>query len=139
MLNIDPGSEFGARVLRRLRDEQIIWLTTVRADGTPQPSPVWFYWHEEGMLIYSQPNTPKLRNIGANPTVALHFNSDADGGDIVVLTGAARIDQPVPSEVAAAYIDKYREGIQSLNSTPESFARSYSVAIIVTPTAVRGF
>lgn len=39
---IDLTTEYGARVARRLQDEQVIWLTTVGRDGTPQPNPVWF-------------------------------------------------------------------------------------------------
>jgi len=54
---IDLSTDFGARVARRLDDEIMIWLTTVRADGTPQPSPVWFLWIDQSILIYSQPNT----------------------------------------------------------------------------------
>ncbi|MFQ5612516.1 MAG: hypothetical protein ACE5H9_10325 [Anaerolineae bacterium] len=42
MFEIDLSTEFGLRVARRLREERIIWLTTLRADQTPQPSPVWF-------------------------------------------------------------------------------------------------
>lgn len=44
----DADSEFGQRVRARLRDEQVIWFTTVGADGTPQPNPVWFIWQGPG-------------------------------------------------------------------------------------------
>jgi Pyridoxamine 5'-phosphate oxidase len=39
---IDPSTDFGARVARRLREEETMWLTTVRTDGTPQPTLIWF-------------------------------------------------------------------------------------------------
>lgn len=39
---LDLDSPAGAKADRRLRSEQILWLTTVRADGQPQSSPVWF-------------------------------------------------------------------------------------------------
>ena len=48
---IDPDTEFGARVERRLREDVIGWLVTVSADGTPQPNPVWFVWDGETALI----------------------------------------------------------------------------------------
>ncbi len=32
----------GARAERRLREEEIAWLTTVRSDAQPQSVPVWF-------------------------------------------------------------------------------------------------
>jgi predicted pyridoxine 5'-phosphate oxidase superfamily flavin-nucleotide-binding protein len=38
----DSGTAFGERVRRRLREEQVIWITTVGKDGTPQPNPVGF-------------------------------------------------------------------------------------------------
>ncbi len=41
-ITIERSSEFGARVLRRLEEEQIIWLTTGGKDGAPQPNPVRF-------------------------------------------------------------------------------------------------
>src|SRR5438552_1850372 len=33
---------------RRLLDEKIAWLTTVRRDGQPQSSPGWFLWRAGG-------------------------------------------------------------------------------------------
>ena len=43
-MQIDTSSSFGRRVVERLENEHVVWLTTVAADGTPQPSPVWFLW-----------------------------------------------------------------------------------------------
>jgi PPOX class probable F420-dependent enzyme len=136
---IDLSSEFGVRVAARLDQELIIWLTTVRADGTPQPSPVWFLWADQTVLIYSQPNKQKLRNIAQNPKVALNFNSDQDGGAIAIITGDAQIDPQVPADQISAYLEKYRMAIADLGSAPESFAQSYSVAIRVTPASLRGY
>ena len=137
---IDLSSEFGIRVAGRLDKEQIIWLTTVRADGTPQPSPVWFLWIDQTVLIYSQPNKQKLRNIAQNSKVALNFNSDQGGGAIAIITGEAQIDpQTPPADQISAYLEKYRAAIANIGSTPEGFAQSYSVAIRVRPTSLRGF
>lgn len=134
------SDEVSKRVEQRLREEQVIWLITARADGTPQPSPVWFLWDGDTVLIYSQPNTPKIRNIAQNPTVALHLNSNYEGGDIAIFTGTARSGGAAPSsDQVAAYIEKYRRGIANLGSTPEKFAHEYSETIFVTPTKLRAF
>lgn len=139
-LPLDLTTEFGARVARRLQEEIVIWLTTVRADGTPQPSPVWFLWDGATILIYSRPETPKVRNIGHNPRVALAFDSDGRGGNIVILTGRAVIDRSTPPATQVpAYLDKYRAGIASIGMTPERFAAAYSVPVRVTPAHLRGF
>jgi len=135
----DPTTPFGARVAQRLQNEQIIWLTTVHPDGIPQPSPVWFFWDGTMCLIYSKPNTPKLRNIEANSRVALNFDSDGRGGDIVVFTGTAQIEStPPPADIVAAYIQKYQAGMTRIGATPEQFAQLYSVLIRVTPSKLRG-
>jgi PPOX class probable F420-dependent enzyme len=138
-MQIDTGSEFGARVARRLADDTIGWLTTVSADGTPQPSPIWFLWDGETVLIYSQPNTPKLRHIAANPRVSLNLYGNGRGGDIIILTGEAQVDEAAPSSAALpAYQDKYAAGIRQLGMTAESFAQAYSVPIRFRPAKLRG-
>jgi PPOX class probable F420-dependent enzyme len=138
-MRIDTSSEFGARAARRLRDDLIYWLVTIGPDGMPQPSPVWALWDGETFLIYSQPDTPKLRNVASRPQVALHLDGDGRGGDIVIVTGVARIasDAP-PADRVPEYVAKYREGLRRIGMTAESFARAYSVAVRVTPTRLRG-
>ena len=136
---IDTTTEFGQRVEKRLHEESIIWLTTVRPNGMPEPSPVWFLWNGESCLIYSEPGKTKLKDIAANPKVALSFDSDGRGGNVIVLTGKARVDEAAPpSDQEASYQTKYRQMIAGIGSSPERFARGYSVAIRVTPTKLRG-
>jgi len=135
---IDTNTETGRRVARRLEQEGILWLVTVRDDGLPQPSPVWFFWDGESFLIYSQPQKQKLRNIARNEKVALHLNSDESGSNIVIIDGKAAIDQGAPpSDQVPAYIEKYRSGIESLGMTPEGFAQDFSMPIRVIPTGLR--
>lgn len=139
-MQLDLSTEFGARVARRLEHEQVAWLTTVRADGQPQPSPVWFLWDGASILIYSRQNQPKLRNIASNPKVALSFNSDGEGGDVVVISGTAEHDQSAPRlDQVPAYLAKYSSAITGMNMTVPGFAETYSAAIRLTPLSVRGF
>lgn len=116
----------------------IVWLTTVRSDGQPQTSPVWFLWDGQDFLIYSQPQTQKLRNIARNPAVSLNLDSDGTGGEVVTIEGSAEMVSDAPSaEAIPEYVDKYRDHIAALGFTPEGFARSYSQAIRVTPRRAR--
>jgi PPOX class probable F420-dependent enzyme len=137
---IDTTTEFGARVERKLGEEIGIWLVTVGSDGTPQPNPIWFVWDAGEILFYSQPNKAKLRHIARHPRVALHFEGGELSEDVIVLSGDARIvaDAPPLNEVPA-YLEKYAEHITRINSTVEAFAASYSVAVRVRPTKVRGW
>lgn len=130
--------EINEHVAKRLRDEQVIWLTTIREDGQPLPTPVWFLWVGNTFLIYSQPDALKVKNIANNSKVALNLNSDAWGGEVVVITGEAAIDASIPSAInVPAYIEKYREGIKQINMTPESLSQAFNTPIRVTPTRVR--
>lgn len=137
---VDLTSRFGRHANRRLRQEKVIWLTTVDEQGTPQPRPVWFHWDGETILIFSEENKAKLRHIARNPNVSLNFNTDDDGGDVVVILGEAKIlsDPPDESRVKS-YLRKYREGIKSLDMTVQEFTESYKVPILVTPKRIRGF
>jgi PPOX class probable F420-dependent enzyme len=138
-MQIDTNTDFGARVERRLNDDTVAWLTTVGPDGGPQPSPIWFYWDGDTILIYSQPNTPKLRHIAANPRVSFNFDGDGHGGNIIVITSEASIDQSAPpAHQHREYAAKYARGFRALNMTPEAFAASYSVPIRLQPARLRG-
>ncbi len=123
---------------RRINEEHVVWLTTVKPDGAPVPTPVWFIWSNEGFLIFSSPNTLKVRNIRANPHVTLNFNGDPYGGNIVVFSGEAAIDvSRASSTEITAYIAKYAEGMKQIGDTPVTFAQKYSAVIRVKPIWVR--
>jgi PPOX class probable F420-dependent enzyme len=136
-----PETPVGERVARRLREEVVIWLTTNSADGTPQPNPVWFYWDEarQSVLIYSLAKAARLAHIDRSPRVALNLDGNGKGGDIIVLTGAARrsVEDP-PADQHSAFTEKYRDLIARSFGTPEHFAARYSVALRIIPSRFRG-
>jgi PPOX class probable F420-dependent enzyme len=137
---IDTATPFGERAERRLREDRLAWLTTVSADGTPQPVPVWFLWDgADSFLIYSKPNTAKLRNIAARPRVSLHLDGNGQGGDIVAVLGHAAVANDPPAHEIPAYVQKYGAFIARNTWTPESFAADYSVPLRITATGLRGW
>ena len=120
------------RANERLESELIIWLTTVRPNGQPQSSAVWFIVEGDEFLIYSRPAVAKLTNIEANPRVSLHLDGNGRGGDIVTIEGRARIvGEELPAHEVEGFVDKYAGAIARNGWTPQSFAEDYSVAIRV--------
>ncbi len=122
-------------VQTRLKRELIIWLATAGRDGHPHVVPVWFFWDDgESVLIYAIPGQ-KVRDIEANPHVALHLNTDGVGEDVVRIDGTAKIDpeQP-PAYRVPNFVRKYREQIQGLDWTPKVFSEKYHIAIRIQPT-----
>ena len=123
----------------RLRDDLIIWMTTVNAKGMPQPSPVWFIRDGDDFVIYSM-HSARLRNIERNPSVALNLDGDGEGEGIVVVQGTARIepDRPAAYEVPA-YVEKYARKFEEYGWDPVDFSRRYPVPVVVTPTRIRAW
>jgi PPOX class probable F420-dependent enzyme len=136
---IDESTDFGARAARHLRDEIVVWLTTVSARGAPLPMPVWFSWDgDESVTVYSQPGA-RVRNLERNPHVSLNFTGDGRGGDIVVLSGTATLDRDGPgADQDARYLAKYDEHIARIGHTPETFAAHYSAPVRIRLERLRG-
>ncbi len=123
----------------RLKDAYVIWFTTVREDGMPLPTPVWFVWEKDSFLIYSSPTAQKVKNAQKNPRVALNLNSTPDGDEYTVFHAEASIDPSVPPPSKhLAYFAKYETGITDIGMTPESFDATFSVGLRVKPLKVRG-
>ena len=140
MRPLDLNDPFDARVARHLEEDEVGWLTTVSPDGTPQPVPVWFLYDGTTLLIYSQRNQAKERNIARNARVSFNFNTDPQGVDVVVITGTAAVDpQADPVLGNPDYLAKYREAIVRIGMTTESFSETYAVPIRFYPELLRGF
>lgn len=125
--------EMTEQVHRRLTEDTLVWLTTVSPSGRPAPRLVWFMWTDDSCLIYSQPGAAKLRHITGNDRVTLNFNSDALGGDAVVLAGSAELVPGAPSaDAVPGLLDKYTDLLEAIGMTAAQFTSSYTVVIRVT-------
>jgi PPOX class probable F420-dependent enzyme len=135
---IDESSDFGARVARHLRDEVVVWFTTVTPAGAPLPAPVWFIWDgAETVSMYSMDGA-RVRNLEGNPRVTLNFGGDGGGGDIVVLSGRAAVDEAIgPASGVAPYVEKYGWGFDRIGVTPEEFSERYPVPVRIELTRLR--
>jgi PPOX class probable F420-dependent enzyme len=135
----DPTTPFGERVRRRLRDEVVIWLTTVGSDGTPQPNPVWFLWDGESILVYNRSTAHRLTHVRRRPRVSLNFDGNGRGGDIVVFTGSAAVSdgEPRPHE-RPEYVSKYGQMMVRTSGSLEDFSRRYPVPLRVREIRTRG-
>jgi PPOX class probable F420-dependent enzyme len=137
---VDWTSDQGRKLTQRLNSEMVAWLTTVRADGTPMPTPVWFLWDGNTFLIYTPPGSNKLKYINENPRAAINLNSNEEGDDVAIFTGEIRILPDAPPAIDnQAYIEKYRQGIKAIDMTPQTFSRDYSVALSLHPEKVRAW
>jgi PPOX class probable F420-dependent enzyme len=123
---------------RRIAQDTVVWLTTVTDSGAPAPNPVWFVADGDDLLVFSAPSSRKVHNIELRPKVTLHFNSDRDGGDVVVITGEAAVTQHQRPSALKAYLDKYESSITGpLGMTVDEIDQTYNAEIRIRPTRVR--
>jgi PPOX class probable F420-dependent enzyme len=139
-MSVIPAGPFGERVAIRLRAEPVIWLTTVGADGTPQPNPVWFLWDgASSLLVYNRSDAARLRHVGERAKVALNLDGNGQGGDIVVLAGTARRDESAPPpDRNDGYLAKYADAMARVSGSVEQFAAQYPVPLRIEVRRVRG-
>jgi PPOX class probable F420-dependent enzyme len=137
---LDMTTEWGQHAEQRLRSNIIGWLTTVGSNGRPYTVPVWFLWDGKSLLVFSQPEKQKIRNLRNNARVTLVLDETKEGEDVVIVEGTAELlDNPDISATLRAYVEKYGAMLQEMGSTPESMAAEYSIGIRITPTKIRGF
>lgn len=110
-------------VLTRLESQPNIWFGSVRPDGRPHLTPVWFVWHQEKFYFGIDPQSVKSRNIRHNPRVVLALE---DGTNPVIIEGVASlVELPLLESLVAAFYKKYEWNLR----TEEQFNQW----IVVTP------
>jgi PPOX class probable F420-dependent enzyme len=126
------------RLAHLLCEEKMAWLTTLREDGMPLPTPIWFWWDGMSFLIFTEPDSLKVKNIRRNPKIAINLNTDASGEIFAIFYGEAKLDSngATPDE-RAAYVEKYRNGMKMIHVSPEEHAARWSTLIRFTPSRVR--
>jgi PPOX class probable F420-dependent enzyme len=130
---LDLTQPFDAHIDRRLRTEPILWLGSAAPDGRPHLVPMWFLWDGATVLMFSLPNTRKLRNLRRNPAVALSLDTAQQGYDVVIVEGRAELPiDPHLSGTMPEFVAKYASIPRRW--PPAEWAERFTVAIRVKPT-----
>ncbi len=129
-----------ARILRFLEEEPVVWLSTVRPDGSPHLVPTWFWWDGEALLVFSKPTARKVRNLRANPSVMLALGDAEDDFDIGLVEGRAELlDRPTAKVLPIAHLEKYADQLAALGVTAADYAATYSQVIRIVPNGFLGW
>ncbi|GHJ40162.1 pyridoxamine 5'-phosphate oxidase family protein [Streptomyces sp. TS71-3] len=119
----DPTATPDSAVHARLTQERNVWLCTLRPDGSPHVTPVWFVCTDPGgpaptWWIGVDARSVKIRNITSDPRVTLALE---DGTHPVVAEGKATVLAPpaFPQEIRTAFYDKYTWDITEKESPGE--------------------
>ena len=100
-----PTAPVPPAVEDRLARERNVWLCTLRRDGSPHMTPVWFVYADGVWWIGCEGRSVKARNVAADPRVSLALE---DGVHPVVAEGVARLHRAgFPPAIVAAFAEKY--------------------------------
>ena len=128
------------RIQRFLEEEPIVWLSTVRPDGTPHIVPVWFWWDGEALLIFSKPNAQKVRNLQAGSKVMLGVGDADEDFDIGLFEGHAEVlETPTVELLPPGHLEKYATQMAGIGLTAEEYAATYSLVVRITPSHYLGW
>ena len=121
-----------------LERDVVAWLTTVSPTGRVQSSVISFLYDDRSLFFYSQPGTPKVRNLAHSPKVSFHLQSDPLGDHWLVIEGTAEVDPTIaPMDVHEGYRAKYTEPHAHWGLDFTQTALDFSAPIRITPTRVR--
>jgi len=148
MTNLDPPTsgpltaalerDDAAWAREHLERDVVAWLTTVAPDGRVQSSVISFLYNRGELFFYSQPDTPKVRNIAHSPLVSFHLQSDPFGDHYLIIEGTAVIDIEIPPlDVHERYRTKYREPHEHWGLDFTETAKEFSTPILIQPSRVR--
>ncbi|MFL5871671.1 MAG: pyridoxamine 5'-phosphate oxidase family protein [Solirubrobacterales bacterium] len=130
---VDAAS--AARIARLLEHESVVWLSTVRPDGTPHVIPIWFSWDGDSVLIASKPHARKIANLRTNPRVMLALGEPDDDFDVGLVEGIAEVlDAPAAEILPAEHLAKYRDEMAAIGLSRDEYLETYSLVVRVRPT-----
>ena len=99
MNNLTPDA------IEKLQNSKNIWFGSVRPDGRPHLTPVWFVFWQDHLFVSIDPKSIKRKNITQNPNVVLALE---EGNHPVICEGRAKpIQPPYAEEMLALFQQKY--------------------------------
>ncbi|MDG0866870.1 PPOX class F420-dependent oxidoreductase [Candidatus Lucifugimonas marina] len=102
-MQITPAAE------KYLSERTNMVLATIRKDGRPQLSPVWFIWQDGEFLISTTPSTAKWKNLLRDQRCTGVV--DAPNGRYISVSGVAEMwTEVAPHEVSTEIVRKYKLG-----------------------------
>jgi PPOX class probable F420-dependent enzyme len=120
-------------------------LSTVRADGSPHVTPIWFVLDGDDVVFNTAKSSVKGRNLARDGRAALCVDDDRPPYDYVVLQGRARISED-PEElrywatrIGARYMGEERaEEFGARNGVPGELLVRMAIDTVLAEKAVSG-
>lgn len=117
-----------------LRRPLVVGFTTIRQDGSPQVSPVWYEYDERKFYCWVDADSVKARNIRRDPHVALCIATHDEPYKYVLVEGICEIVHDGVARRARSISTRYYGDQRGREFSREIMESGHSVILEVTPT-----
>ncbi|MEX2235958.1 MAG: PPOX class F420-dependent oxidoreductase [Dehalococcoidia bacterium] len=97
---------------RFLNEQRLAVLGTIKADGVPQLSPVYFAWDGASLYLSLTKTRAKYHNIRRDPRVSLCVLQDTPPYQSVTVYGRAEIEEEDILDKSIAVVHKFRGQVE---------------------------
>jgi len=137
---IDRPGQLRPSVNASLRDDPVVWLSSVQKNGRPHVVPVWFHWNGERIIAFSKPAARKVDNLRDHPYVMLAVGAPGPEFDVELIEATAEVpDVHAADLMPAGFRAKYRKLLRRAGLSVGRFAEVYSQPIVLRPTRFIGY
>ncbi|MDH3248385.1 MAG: PPOX class F420-dependent oxidoreductase [Acidimicrobiia bacterium] len=125
--------EITSEVEAFLHQRPTVTLGTIRRDGSPQASVLWYLWADGEFVMSTIRSTAKWKNLLRDPRCSLCIE-DPESGSMVVAYGDARLQSDDVRSKTRAIVDRYYDDPADADAHMERiFAADDRVLITVRP------
>ncbi|WP_010206161.1 pyridoxamine 5'-phosphate oxidase family protein [Salinibacterium sp. PAMC 21357] len=93
--------------VKRVQESMIGWLTTLRPDGSPHTTPVWFVYYSGRICVASGARNAKVGNIRHDPRVSVAIEGTSDAPMVAQGTANLAAVADVSLDVIDSFSRKY--------------------------------
>ncbi len=117
-----------------LEGKNLLYLTTINPDGSPQITPVWVDTDGQNVLVNTAVGRVKQKNVTRDPRVALALNTPTDFYDVALIRG--RVVEQISGDAADKHIDKLAKKYLGKDTYPWRNPKEKRVLLKIQPDRV---
>lgn len=117
-----------------LRRPLVVTFTTIRPDGSPHVTPIWYEYDGGKFYCWVGADTIKVRNIRHDPHVALCIATHDHPYKYVIVNGSCEISHDGVAERARSIAVRYYGEERGARFASETYRDGEAVLLVVTPT-----
>ena len=121
-----------------LEREAVVWLSTIRPDGSPHLVPLWFVWDGRAIHARSKPDAQKVQNLQANPKAMVAIGRPGASFDVELFEAIAELPRQTDA-LPGSFRSKYDDLATAAGVAMAQFGAVYRQPIVLHPTRWLGW